>query len=51
MVAFTQNRNLELYQKQTLKIFHFNENGLCICRLKFEHIILKKAREKCTFHG
>jgi len=51
MMAFIQNRNLELYLKNALKIFQFNENGLCIFRLKSEHIIYKKARETCTFHG
>jgi len=39
MVAFIQNRNLELYLKQTFKIYQINENGLCISRLKSEHII------------
>ena len=49
MVAFIQNRNLEIYWKQTFKIFQFNENGLCICRLKSEHIILKKRQKNAPF--
>jgi len=33
------------------KLLQFKENGRCICRLKCEHIIKKRAPEKCTFHG